>query len=227
VFNKAYTTKKAMIEDNKEERTKIIKEINILNKDIKKDKKMQLILIIIFLIFLFILFKIFIGQINIVFDNSTLSFNKARLYNVKINNVLVNSGGYDFKITSIIPKTFNIINFDFNIPNTKIDNADITYELGSEINLTIESYECYNKKKKLLSCENKSVTNKKLTNDTTYEMKILKDKTKVVYEGKFLNEISSYLTEVGIYYISFIGKYKKVTSTINIKIEITEKDLQI
>jgi hypothetical protein len=219
LFNKAYTTKKAMIEDNKEERTKIIKEINILNKDIKKDKKMQLILIIIFLIFLFFLFKTFIGQINIVFDNSSLSFNKTRLYNVKINDVLVNSSGYDFKVTSIIPKTFNI-------PNTKIDNADITYELGSEINLTIESYECYNKRKKLLSCENKDVANKKLTNDTTYEMKILKDKTKVVYEGKLINEISSYLTEKGVYYVSFVGKYKKVTSTINIQIEIVQNELQ-
>lgn len=71
--------------------------------------------------------------------------------------------------------------------------------------LKIESYACYSKnKERQIGCQNDDNFHEVKTNDTTYKKIYIRRNgrpEKVKYDGKFINDITPYLQEKGLYYI--------------------------
>lgn len=210
-------------EELEQQRKEILFEMNKLDNELRKTKKKKIIIITSIILISFALFKIFIGEINLNFANIA-SQHKNRLYEVNINNTLIDIGVEETKRTTIIPFIMYINDFSSHMYLGVEDGRNLKYEKGNAVILNIDSYECYAKNLDTqLSCVNDSGNYKKIkTNDTTYNLRIkrLNKKETITYDGKFINDISSYLPENGKYRIFIIGKYKNVTSTIYFDLEI-------
>lgn len=205
------------------QKKEILLEMNKLDNEIRTMKKKKIIIISSIIIVIFVLFKTFIGEINLNFSNIA-SQHKNRLYEVSINDVLIDIGVEETRRTTIIP--FIIYSNDFSSHSFYgvQDENSLKFDKDTYISLDIDSYECYAKNVDTqLSCINDSGNYKKIkTDDTTYNLRIkrLNKKETITYNGKFINDISSYLPENGKYRIFIIGKYKNVTSTIYFDLEI-------
>ena len=94
--------------------------------------------------------------------------------------------------------------------------------------LKIESYACYSKnKERQIGCQNDDNFHKVKTNDTTYKKIYIRRNgrpEKVKYDGKFINDITPYLQEKGLYYIRVDTENKNVKSKIEFFVEQKQKN---
>ena len=94
--------------------------------------------------------------------------------------------------------------------------------------LKIETYACYSKnKERQIGCQNDDNFHEVKTNDTTYKKIYIRRNgrpEKVKYDGKFINEITPYLQEKGLYYIWVDAEYKNVKSKIEFFVEQKQKN---
>lgn len=173
-------------------------------------------------IVIFFLFKIFIGEINLNFSN-IFSQHKSRLYEVSLNDDLINIGVEETKKTTIIPFIVYANDFSSHSFYSEKDESELKFNLNDMINVSIKSYECYSNNTELqLSCVGATGLKKVIVNDTDYTLRIkrLNKAETITYNGEFLSDISGYFPEKGRYRIFIYGKYKNVTSTIYFDIEI-------
>ena len=111
-------------------------------------------------------------------------------------------------------------------------NSDSIYNipyLNKEKNiLKIETYACYSKnKERQIGCQNDDNFHEVKTNDTTYKKIYIRRNgrpEKVKYDGKFINDITPYLQEKGLYYIWVDAEYKNVKSKIEFFVEQKQKN---
>lgn len=210
-------------EELEQQRKELLIEINKIDNELRRAKKKKVIIITSIILISFSLFKIFIGEINLNFAN-IVSQHKNRLYEVTINNTLIDIGIEETRRTTIIPFIIYTNDFSSHMYFGVKDGQNLKFVKGHVIILNINSYECYAKKIDIqLSCINDYGNYKKIkTNNTNYTLRIkkLNKKETITYNGKFINNISNYLPENGKYRIFITGKYKNITSIIYFDLEM-------
>lgn len=98
---------------------------------------------------------------------------------------------------------------------------------GDEIYITINSYECISSiTGGKTSCVPYKNQKKKEVNDTNYSLLIRKagGKEKMFYDGKFVNNITNYFYEKGVYSVSIISRYENVVSNVSFSIKIVDSN---
>ena len=210
-------------EELEQQRKEMIIEMNRLDNELRKTKKKKIIIILSVVILSFILFKILIGEINITIPNLA-SQHRNRQYDVSVNNASVDVGVEETKKTTIIPFIMYISDFSSHRFVGEMDINNMKYEKGTSVILNVDSYECYTQNDNIqLSCVGNSGNYKKIkVSDTTYTLRIkrLNRAETITYNGKFISDISKYLTDNGKYRIFITGKYKNITSTIYFDLEV-------
>lgn len=210
-------------EELEKQKKEMLFEMNKLDNELRKAKKKKIIIIASVVILSFILFKIFVGEINVTIPNLA-SQHRNRQYDVRVNNTSVDVGVEETKKTTIIPFIMYISDFSSHRFTGEMNINNMKYEMGTSIILNIDSYECYTQNDNIqLSCVSSSGNVKKIkVSDTTYTLRIkrLNRAETIIYNGKFISDISKYLTDNGKYRIFITGKYKNITSTIYFDLEV-------
>lgn len=179
---------------------------------------------VIVIFFIFLLFKIFIGEINL---NISVYYNH-RLFDVTLNRKLISVCVEEYRKNTIIPL---IVNNDYSAFHCfHNDNEGMNMHVlnkGDEIYITINSYECISSiTGGKTSCVPYKNQKKKEVNDTNYSLLIRKagGKEKMFYDGKFVNNITNYFYEKGVYSVSIISRYKNVVSNVSFSIKIVDSN---
>lgn len=149
-----------------------------------------------------------------------------RLYDVTLNKELISVCVDEYRKTSIIPFMINnnyndlhCIHQDDGGRRTRIFNK------GDKIYITINSFECFNSiNNAKSSCYPNKDQRKKETNDTDYSLLIRRSggAEKIIYDGDFVNDITDYFSEKGVYSISIIAKHGYVKSIVSFSIRIVD-----
>ena len=199
---------------------KILLEIFETNSEIKNDKNKK-ILIIVSIIFLFIIFiKLFLGTLDIpnIFGYPQ---NKVRFYKVSMNGETISTEYFLTQKIPVIPYLINLKSKTFG-QNYVLTDEDGTYFVAKELDkliIDIESYSCYYDKYQV-GCKDSS-DNMKKNNDTKYTRLIINRNSKPfkeVYNGKFINDITTYIKDKGVYGISITAEYAFVETEITFSI---------
>ena len=153
--------------------------------------------------------KIFFGTIEL-YNVFGASPSKARYYNVTVNNKQIAVSYISTKKIPIIPF---LINFNsVYMGNSYIkgdDTGNFFYNDGSDkYIIDINSYSCYYKNIQIECTNNEQ--NMKQNTDTKYTNLSITRTTnpyKKIYTGKYIDDITSYITEKGNYHIEITAKY--------------------
>jgi hypothetical protein len=219
-MNKIYKSLDEMINEKKDENKEVLKELNKSITERKKEKKQKVIKIIILIIVIFSLFKIFIGEINL---GLPIYYN-YRLYNVTLNEKLITVCVDEYRKIPIIPFIINNDYVDLHCFHQDEEGTKTRpFNKGDTIYITINSFECFNSiNNGKTSCYPYNNQRKKETNDTEYSLIIKRagGAEKVMYNGDFVNDITDYFSEEGVYSISMIAKYRNVKSVVSFSIRI-------
>lgn len=211
-MKKFYYSKDEMLRDSQSESEKILGDYNSTVKEIKKYHKKVILIIIICII----IFKFIVGTIEI---NSPLDYSKNRLYKVTVNKTPVTVQVIDHYRTFIIP-FFLYFNAYYKNTYPGMDTDSIYYIVPDKTQylLDIESYSCYSKNnERQVECQIEDNFHQKKNNDTTYTNLYIRRNGRPeteMYDGKFINNITSYIQQKGVYYIRIDAKYGNVTSKI-------------
>lgn len=152
------------------------------------------------------------------------------MYKIKINDSPITYGVLAKHKIPIVPFFVNLNTYHrdtyYGIKGGSIDNYPESSK-GKYI-LKIESYACYSKnKERQVGCQNDDNFHKVKTNDTTYKNIYIRRNgrpEKVKYDGKFINDITPYLQEKGLYYIRVDTENKNVKSKIEFFVEQKQKN---
>ena len=199
--------------DKKEALKSLIK----VNEEIKKQKRKRMIIIVISILVI-LLFKIFIKEIDITMPN-VQSLNNNRLYQVSLNSEKIFVGVEEVEKKAIVPF---VLYLKYNSSHSFLGKENLKYNLGDNINLNIKSFECFADNIQLSCIQNKNNLVKKEVFDTKYKLYIKQNKKgeKVMYDGKFTNDIGKYFPEKGNYYVSIVAEYKNVISNVYFYLKI-------
>jgi hypothetical protein len=220
--NKIYKNVKEMVKDHEQERKKLLDEMIKTDVELKKEKKKKFIKLIIFSLSIFSLFKIFIGEINLYLP----IYYNHRLYDVTLNEKLISVCVDEYRKTPIIP--FMINNNYTELYCFHQDAEGMTTRVfykGDKIHITINSFECFNSiNNAKTSCYLNKNQRKEETKDTKYSLLIQRagGAEKVIYDGDFVNNITDYFSEEGVYSVSMIAKYDNVKSIVSFSIRIVD-----
>lgn len=220
--NKIYRSLDEMANDNKDKSKEALRELNKSIIETRKERKRKHIKLIIFIISIFSLFKIFIGEINL---NLPIYYNQ-RLYDVTLNKKLITVCVDENRKSPIIP--FMIYNNYVDLHCFHQDDEGTTtriFNKGDKIHITINSFECFNSiNNGKTSCYPYKNQRKKETKDTKYSLLIQRagGAAKVIYDGDFINDITDYFFEKGVYDISMIAKHANVKSVVSFSIKIVD-----
>jgi hypothetical protein len=207
-MGKYYKTKEEMIGDTKDLQKEALTEFYDLRVVKRKKLVSKIIKWCSVIIIIIIIFKLFIGTISIVYV-----LHRNRLYSVTVNNV-------NITLDSLETRTIHIIPFmlDLKLYSKKMFYGDdfssvVHIKQGEPCNIDVKSYKCFVKmhgSKIQSGCDSEIDTINELTTDTHFNLLISETATNgnVVYNGIFINDITSYLTKKEQYYIEITGKYQ-------------------
>lgn len=224
---KIFKTKEEMIKGLESVRRETLSELNEGNMDFIKDRKHKTIKFTVIFLVIFVLFKLFIGELNITLNNNNpFSLYKNKLYIVELNSEAITIEVEEYKKNTIIPFVLNLNIYSNHIFYNNDKETYIKHNLGDHIFLDIKAFECY-----YMSKNNKNTTTcakdydsllKEEINDIEYNMLIKSTRKgeKVAYSGKFIQDISEYLTEKGQFSVRITAMYNNVKSDINFLIKI-------
>lgn len=209
----------------KKERMEMIKkevrnEIYELNREIKIEKQLKGLkkfLILSIIIAIIVAIKVFLGTIEI---NNILGYpsGKTRFYKLTVNGEVITTD-YTIKHTfPIIPYLININSYYMGSSNIKTDNDGTYYYENGWDNyiIDISSYSCY-KDGYRVECRDEN-RDMKATNDTKYTKLIItrtNNPYEEVYNGPFINDITPYVVEKGVYNIEITAEYSFVETKVN------------
>jgi hypothetical protein len=207
-MKKYYKTKEEMIGDTKGLRKEALTELYDLRTVKRKELAIKIIRWSSIIIILIIIFKLFIGTISI-----TYILHRNRLYSVTVNDVNVTLDSLETKTIHIIPFMLNLKLYSKKMFYGDDFSSVIHIKQGDPCIIDVKSYKCFvkmNDAKVQSGCDSGIDTINELTTDTHFNLLISETTTNgsVVYNGKFINNISSYLTKKEQYYIEITGKYQ-------------------
>lgn len=200
---------------------KILLKIFKTNSELKREKKKK-ILIIISIILIFVVFiKLFLGTLDIpnIFGYPQ---NKVRFYKVSINGNAISSEYFLTQKIPLIPYLVNLKSKTFG-QNYVLDDDDGSYFVAKELDkiiIDVESYSCYYDKYQV-GCKD-SNSNMKKNNDTNYTSLIINRNSKPfkeVYNGQFINDITQYIKDKGVYVVNIKAEYSFVETEVTFSIK--------
>lgn len=208
-MNKNKSTFVSNEEELKKQQKKLLVEMNKLDNEIRKSRKKKIIVITSIILIIITVIKIFFGTIQL-YNVFGASPSKARYYNVTVNNKQVAVSYISTKKIPIIPF---LVNFNsVYMGNSYIkgdDTGNFFYNDGSDkYIIDINSYSCYYKNIQIECTNNEQ--NMKQNTDTKYTNLSITRTTnpyKKIYTGKYIDDITSYITEKGNYHIEITAKY--------------------
>lgn len=215
-MNKKKSTFVSNEEELKKQQKKLLVEMNKLDNEIQKSKKKKIIVITSIILIIITVIKIFFGTIQL-YNVFGASPSKARYYNVTVNNKQVAVSYISTKKIPIIPF---LVNFNsVYMGNSYIkgdDTGNFFYNDGSDkYIIDINSYSCYYKNIQTECTNNEQ--NRKQNSDTKYTNLSITRTTnpyKKIYTGKYIDDITSYITEKGNYHIEITAKYGLIETKI-------------
>lgn len=208
-MNKNKSTFVSNEEELKKQQKKLLVEMNKLDNEIRKSRKKKIIVITSIILIIITMIKIFLGTIEL-YNVFGASPSKARYYNVTVNNKQIAVSYISTKKIPIIPF---LINFNsVYMGNSYIkgdDTGNFFYNDGSDkYIIDINSYSCYYENIQIECTNNEQ--NMKQNTDTKYTNLSITRTTnpyKKIYTGKYIDDITSYITEKGNYHIEITAKY--------------------
>lgn len=215
-MNKKKSTFVSNEEELKKQQKKLLVEMNKLDNEIQKSKKKKIIVITSIILIIITVIKIFFGTIQL-YNVFGASPSKVRYYNVTVNNKQVAVSYISTKKIPIIPF---LVNFNsVYMGNSYIkgdDTGNFFYNDGSDkYIIDINSYSCYYKNIQIECTNNEQ--NMKQNTDTKYTNLSITRTTnpyKKIYTGKYIDDITSYITEKGNYHIEITAKYGLIETKI-------------
>jgi hypothetical protein len=217
---KLYKNIEDMKEDNKGTMKTVVRDFQISSSKGYYIRKKKIIKTIILIVICVLIFKLFFGTIEIVIP---FSYQKNRLYELELNNILRTVEVIEEKTTTIIPYFINIKSYSYELFCK--DDCDHTsvFKQNEEIFLDIKAYKCYSMVKDVMQqikCKSLQKNKDRIeTNDIDYKLIISKSYNEI-YNGDLVKNITPYLNEKGRYAINIKGKYTDVNLDINFWIEI-------
>lgn len=199
-----------------QKRIELLKEINTLENEIRKDNKKKLqkkFLIILLIIFII---KFFWGTIEI-YNIFLYPESKSRLYDVSINNEKIATESLIHKRVPIIPYIIYYNSF-YGSMNYITGDENIWYINSNqeELKLKINSYSCFYKNVQI-KCDYENYNNDmKLNTDTKYIHLLVRKNDrpqKIIYDGVYTDDLTNFASEKGSYYIEIIAKYSYFIKT--------------
>lgn len=215
-MNKNRSTFVSNEEELKKQQKKLLVEMNKLDNEIRKSRKKKIIIITSIILIIITVIKIFFGTIQL-YNVFGASPSKARYYNVTVNNKQVDVSYISTKKIPIIPF---LVNFNsVYMGNSYIkgdDTGNFFYNDGSDkYIIDINSYSCYYENIQMECTNNEQ--NMKQNSDTKYTNLSITRTTnpyKKIYTGKYIDDITSYITEKGNYHIEITAKYGLIETKI-------------
>lgn len=196
-------------EEKKKQQIETLKEINRLNKEIRQEQKKRILIIISVIVILFLIIKIFFGTIEI---NSIFGYpsNKARFYKATINGELTDS---QHNLKHTIPLIPFLVNFNSHYlgnsyANIELENGNYDIKDLEKVIIDIEIFKCLSKNNYQVECQNINQKMEKVEDEKYKEMVITRTSNpyEVVYSGKFVNDITDYVKNKGVYAVQIYTK---------------------
>ncbi len=205
-----------MTEDEIEKKKKeALIDYNLASNEVRKKRVKRIrniFLILLVLLVIAILIRVFHGRVY--YSVSFLNLNKSIEYNLYVNGEQECISFEDTEDNPIIPGLFYFRRYNGGIwyNESKLDE-DVIFT-GDEVNLKIEANECYTHTDKVrVSCDsaNYKLVRKEVEPKFT-RLFIRKDgkNSRVMYDGKFVTDISKYVQEKGYYYIEIYAEYDAI-----------------
>ena len=197
-------------------RKEYFEDVSNLNTQIRKERGKRIYRIIVVLILVIGIIKILFGTIEI-YNPFGYPASKARFYKVRINDELV-TVDYDLnQRISIIPFLINFNNHYFGSSYIETDEDGTEYHPSNsnEYIIEIKSYTCYSLDYQV-ECMKDSQEMKE-NNDTKYtNLKITRTNKpyEVMYDGKYINDITKYVKEKGIYAVTITAEYSNIDTDV-------------
>lgn len=221
-FYKVFRTKEELREKLKEFRRESFIDSERAKKKLLKVRRRKTIILLTFIISLIVLYQLFLGTAMVKVHH----YRKG--YEVSINNKLVKYiVDEEFK-DSVIPFFITIYDYTSSNVHPYDNNYNNDHDNFNKLKIgdntiKIREYTCFSlKAKHKVSCDlnSRSPITKKYLPNSDYKLYIIKmnEYDKVIYSGKFINNISKYLKEEGDYVVRVKGKRGKFSMTINIYI---------
>lgn len=203
-------------EELEKQRKEILVEINEVNNEIRSDRKKKVFIGILLIIAIIILIKLIFGTIEI---NNIFGYpkNKARFYKLTMNDKTISVG---YELTHKLPIVPFIVNLnsDYMGGNHIQDDEDGVYfypDDSEQYIIEIKSYSCY-KGDYQVECVYDN-QNMKENYDTEYtNLKIVRTSNpyEEIYNGRFVNDITKFVEEKGVYYVGITAKYSNVETDV-------------
>ncbi len=201
-------------ENIREEQRKLFQ----VTREYKNERKRKLLTILGVLIVAIGAIKMFLGTIEI---KGILPYvtDKSRVFDVTINGEHILSS---CEIKNRVPIIPYLIYFDRSNTyfNQIYDDVPISYRTKSEkYILDVKSYSCHSKKSGTqVGCNRYRDKELEESDDIEYiGLKI--NNISVVYEGKFINDISKYIKDSGQYTVVITTKYDNIITDVSFDIE--------
>lgn len=219
-MKKFYKTKEEMIKDTKDLRREALTEIY----DLKGPKRKELINKIVkwsaTIIIPIIIFKLFIGTITISY-----LLHRNRLYSVTVNGTNVTLDVLETKTVHIVPFIVDLKLFYKGSFYSNDFSSVVHIKQGEPCIINVKSYKCFvvmRNTKTQSGCSSEIDTINELASDTSFNLLISETTINggVAYDGKVINDISSYLTKKEQYYIEITGKYHNTTGRLVFWIDV-------
>lgn len=212
-----------IMDDKLKEQQKAYADLQISNNEYNRNRRKKKFIILFIIVVIVLIIKIFFGTINII---NKLNFLDNPGYEIKVNNELVQTNVESKKTTSIIPFLVNWISYNIDLTKGKDLSGKYKTELGNEITLSIQAYECYSDivdNKMQIECQydNEKLIKKDIEN-IRYSMKITSTSKSIglIYEGKMKENITDLFKSKGNYEVIISTEYENIESNIYFYIEL-------
>ena len=141
--------------------------------------------------------------------------NELRMYSLSINDKLLPNSVHFHERKTALPL---ILSYDTEEFNSYYNNNSNVIPIMDTYTLDIKNYKCYSKKFNNMvttcySSNNSNLTIKKQKDDHYYTLQI-KYEDKVIYDDKYITNLTPYLKESGTYEITITASYSDVKTTI-------------
>ena len=228
MHHKFYKNTEELKEDYDPLKKEVANEIPVLtvkNKDLKKEKRKKILMVVIpTIIIVLVVFALIFTFVDMFKQWNRAFYNEFEIIiNDQEMNAVYNSE-YKKVVIPVLYTQHEELSFQTNKEKFTIDNYISRVD---KYVIDIKEYQCINNDKSnnvRCSCgmEALSETRKEIKNNNN-QLIITKDNQEI-YNGKFINDITKYLTDNGTYDIKILNKNKDdyMTTTIRFKLSINE-----